>query len=64
MVITMIYFLWYQYLPSSDVHINKNAKFDPSSKIFEVRNSTYILFSLLHYMIESSPLHYLSFTDK
>uniref|UniRef100_A0A8C9YUV7 Exosome complex component 10 n=1 Tax=Sander lucioperca TaxID=283035 RepID=A0A8C9YUV7_SANLU len=24
------------YLPSSDVHISKNAKFDPSSKIFEV----------------------------
>ncbi|XP_044067461.1 exosome component 10 [Siniperca chuatsi] len=24
------------YLPSSDVHINKNAKFDPSSKIFEI----------------------------
>uniref|UniRef100_A0A7N8XLL9 Exosome complex component 10 n=1 Tax=Mastacembelus armatus TaxID=205130 RepID=A0A7N8XLL9_9TELE len=23
------------YLPSSDVHINKNSKFDPSSKIFE-----------------------------
>lgn len=28
--------LWFQYLPSSDVHVNKNAKFDPSSKIFEV----------------------------
>uniref|UniRef100_A0A671VJ02 Exosome complex component 10 n=1 Tax=Sparus aurata TaxID=8175 RepID=A0A671VJ02_SPAAU len=26
------------YLPSSDVHVNKNAKFDPSSKIFEVTN--------------------------
>nr|XP_046253433.1 exosome component 10 [Scatophagus argus] len=24
------------YLPSSDVHVNKNAKFDPSSKIFEI----------------------------
>ncbi|XP_036960966.1 exosome component 10 [Acanthopagrus latus] len=24
------------YLPTSDVHINKNAKFDPSSKIFEI----------------------------
>ncbi|XP_070825567.1 exosome complex component 10 [Chaetodon trifascialis] len=24
------------YLPSSDVHISKNAKFDPSSKIFEI----------------------------
>uniref|UniRef100_A0A7N8WYS0 Exosome complex component 10 n=1 Tax=Mastacembelus armatus TaxID=205130 RepID=A0A7N8WYS0_9TELE len=24
------------YLPSSDVHINKNSKFDPSSKIFEI----------------------------
>uniref|UniRef100_A0A3P9M9G6 Exosome complex component 10 n=1 Tax=Oryzias latipes TaxID=8090 RepID=A0A3P9M9G6_ORYLA len=24
------------YLPSTDVHVNKNAKFDPSSKIFEV----------------------------
>ncbi|XP_040921426.1 exosome component 10 [Toxotes jaculatrix] len=24
------------YLPSTDVHINKNAKFDPSSKIFEI----------------------------
>ncbi|KAK2851259.1 hypothetical protein Q5P01_007535 [Channa striata] len=24
------------YLPSADVHINKNAKFDPSSKIFEI----------------------------
>uniref|UniRef100_A0AAQ5XTC6 Exosome complex component 10 n=1 Tax=Amphiprion ocellaris TaxID=80972 RepID=A0AAQ5XTC6_AMPOC len=24
------------YLPSKDVHVNKNAKFDPSSKIFEV----------------------------
>ncbi|KAK2897774.1 exosome component 10 [Channa argus] len=24
------------YLPSSDMHINKNAKFDPSSKIFEI----------------------------
>ncbi|XP_026224754.1 exosome component 10 isoform X2 [Anabas testudineus] len=24
------------YLPPSDVHINKNAKFDPSSKIFEI----------------------------
>lgn len=25
-----------QYLPSTDVHINENAKFDPSSKIYEV----------------------------
>lgn len=25
-----------QYLPSSGAHINENAKFDPSSKIFEV----------------------------
>uniref|UniRef100_A0A1A8EQX9 Exosome complex component 10 n=2 Tax=Nothobranchius korthausae TaxID=1143690 RepID=A0A1A8EQX9_9TELE len=24
------------YLPSNDVHVNKNAKFDPSSKIFEI----------------------------
>uniref|UniRef100_A0A3Q4GGP4 Exosome complex component 10 n=1 Tax=Neolamprologus brichardi TaxID=32507 RepID=A0A3Q4GGP4_NEOBR len=24
------------YLPSTDVHVNKNAKFDPSSKIFEI----------------------------
>ncbi|XP_023122738.2 exosome component 10 [Amphiprion ocellaris] len=24
------------YLPSKDVHVNKNAKFDPSSKIFEI----------------------------
>nr|XP_015823110.2 exosome component 10 [Nothobranchius furzeri] len=24
------------YLPSADVHVNKNAKFDPSSKIFEI----------------------------
>ncbi|XP_069545121.1 exosome complex component 10 [Brachyistius frenatus] len=24
------------YLPSSDVHVNKNAKFDPFSKIFEI----------------------------
>lgn len=32
-------FLWFQYLPSSDVHISKNAKFDPSSKIFEVMQS-------------------------
>uniref|UniRef100_A0A3Q3WIJ6 Exosome complex component 10 n=1 Tax=Mola mola TaxID=94237 RepID=A0A3Q3WIJ6_MOLML len=24
------------YLPSSDMHVNKNAKFDPSSKIFEI----------------------------
>ncbi|XP_024915065.1 exosome complex component 10 isoform X2 [Cynoglossus semilaevis] len=24
------------YLPTTDVHINKNAKFDPSSKIFEI----------------------------
>lgn len=30
--------LQFQYLPSSDVHVNKNAKFDPSSKIFEVTN--------------------------
>ncbi|XP_056278938.1 exosome component 10 [Pseudoliparis swirei] len=26
------------YLPSSHVHISKNAKFDPSSKIFEISN--------------------------
>ncbi|XP_071763488.2 exosome complex component 10 [Centroberyx gerrardi] len=24
------------YLPSSDVHVNKNAKFDPSTKIYEI----------------------------
>uniref|UniRef100_A0AAQ5Y6B5 Exosome complex component 10 n=1 Tax=Amphiprion ocellaris TaxID=80972 RepID=A0AAQ5Y6B5_AMPOC len=28
--------LGFQYLPSKDVHVNKNAKFDPSSKIFEI----------------------------
>ncbi|KAM6977515.1 exosome complex component 10 [Aplochiton taeniatus] len=26
------------YLPSIDVHINKNAKFDPSTKIYEISN--------------------------
>ncbi|XP_062855222.1 exosome component 10 [Trichomycterus rosablanca] len=26
------------YLPSKDIHINKNAKFDPSSKIYEISN--------------------------
>lgn len=32
----IIYCFLFQYLPSTDVHVNKNAKFDPSSKIFEV----------------------------
>uniref|UniRef100_A0A8C7QSZ7 Exosome complex component 10 n=1 Tax=Oncorhynchus mykiss TaxID=8022 RepID=A0A8C7QSZ7_ONCMY len=27
------------YLPSNDIHISKNAKFDPSTKIYEVFNS-------------------------
>nr|XP_055044666.1 exosome component 10 [Misgurnus anguillicaudatus] len=26
------------YLPSKDIHISKNAKYDPSSKIYEIRN--------------------------
>ncbi|XP_046896837.1 exosome component 10 [Hypomesus transpacificus] len=26
------------YLPSKDIHINKNAKFDPSTKIYEISN--------------------------
>ncbi|XP_060787510.1 exosome component 10 [Neoarius graeffei] len=26
------------YLPSKDIHINKNAKYDPSSKIYEISN--------------------------
>lgn len=25
-----------QYLPSEDIHVSQNAKFDPSSKMFEV----------------------------
>lgn len=30
---------WLQYLPSADIHVNQNAKFDPSSKMFEVSQS-------------------------
>uniref|UniRef100_A0A8C6W0F4 Exosome complex component 10 n=1 Tax=Nothobranchius furzeri TaxID=105023 RepID=A0A8C6W0F4_NOTFU len=32
------------YLPSADVHVNKNAKFDPSSKIFEVIEALFTSF--------------------
>uniref|UniRef100_A0A7N8X7I2 Exosome complex component 10 n=1 Tax=Mastacembelus armatus TaxID=205130 RepID=A0A7N8X7I2_9TELE len=43
------------YLPSSDVHINKNSKFDPSSKIFEV-------IKRLHMFVSISSLIFFYFT--
>lgn len=48
--------LWFQYLPSSDVHVNKNAKFDPSSKIFEVIQELHTFMYIQTYLC--SPLNY------
>uniref|UniRef100_A0A8D3DNI8 Exosome complex component 10 n=1 Tax=Scophthalmus maximus TaxID=52904 RepID=A0A8D3DNI8_SCOMX len=41
------------YLPTSDVHVNENAKFDPSSKIFEVIKKFHRFIPIQNYLFKA-----------
>lgn len=58
---SFVFLLGFQYLPSTDVHINKNAKFDPSSKIFEVIKELYSPIHILFFFVFFSFFSFLVF---